>query len=397
MAGQFARASRRSGGIQAALEPIMAVLAQKREEQKQKDYIKGLLDAFVSTQGKMEDIQNPQIKKELIPQDSQQVDFTRRNALDNPNQGTSFRSNLPTGEMNVLQKIIPGINEPKGYQRPELQTVEQPQGDLTNDVILKELGEKLDSKTYNVSGNMFPQTKEKLMKKMITDFQVKQLFDAENQKYVNPEKINALANVLYSKLPQKPEMMNVSQGTDVIGYNRETGEIKTIYQNKKEEDAKENPLDKKIDEYTNSSNDKIVIFQKPNGETYERKFGKVRETKNITNIKNKLPQPEKWKGFGKTISDARRKFNSTKEGIEQLLPEEINKNWDDAKAEYLSTMLPQAKIWFEDNIVKKNLTTIPNKQYLQKIYDAVNKEELTVEEGQDLIDANAYRSDLYGK
>jgi hypothetical protein len=127
-------------------------------------------------------------------------------------------------------------------------------------------------------------------------------------------------------------------------------------------------------------------------------------------IKIDMPKPEKWKDFGDLITEARSRTIVDKDGKPvQLTQDEINYNWNRAKNRFLSNLLPNAKRWFEKNILtdqevksggktfKRKMTKISDREYYNKLADAVESGELTMEEAQDLDDANAYRQDLYGE
>src|SRR3990167_8131252 len=90
-------------------------------------------------------------------------------------------------------------------------------------------------------------------------------------------------------------------------------------------------------------------------------------------------------------------WEKDKKGMIKLEPEEIKKNWEAVKNEaYSNILLPGAYKWFKDNVLKKKLEKISDSSYLSKLADALEKDEITLEEAQDLKDFNSFREDLYG-
>ena len=101
--------------------------------------------------------------------------------------------------------------------------------------------------------------------------------------------------------PKENTFFNLSKNESRYSYNPNNGKTQKVADNKIE-DAKDNPLDKKIDEYIDTKNNRVLIFQKTNGETYEKSFGKVRETR--SNNSNKVPEDKSLKdSTSKLIAD----------------------------------------------------------------------------------------------
>lgn len=429
MSGSYYRAKARTGGISGALQPLINFFAKKNAEEEQKQYLLNLFNAYKSTKDRMNQTANtgfdPEVVKRSAPiptiEQEGVTDSNGNNVLRPPDveRGTQ-RGIIPTGPTqdagtNVLNsstddKYASALSKPQGnasmeevanylkMRNVELERNRQPG---VQDK-LNALNNQPDIKAnINQRNALQPQSGVNALDQrgrinaadnMSEEFFLREMMNPKGNPQVASVLGNALQNQANRLRPKEQKTMNVAKGGDVLGFNEKTGKYEKIYSN---EEQPKTPSSVLLGEGTYGGKQGIKYgYIDNNGKEVVTKFDEFNKGTTV-NIENKLPQPEKWKGFGKTIADAR--VTITKDGKNRLLPEEINKNWDDAKAEYKSTMLPQAKTWFENNIEKKGLTTIADKQYLTKIRDAVNKEELTIEEAQDLIDANAYRSDLYGK
>ena len=118
-------------------------------------------------------------------------------------------------------------------------------------------------------------------------------------------KANILSQLAQSQVerskPKEKQFFNLGKNQKRFSYNPNNGKTKEVASNIVEQ-LKDNPLDKKIDEYVNTKNQKVLIFQKPNGETYEKPYGRVRETKKGSS--NKEPKDKTLKpSTAKLIAD----------------------------------------------------------------------------------------------
>jgi len=114
-----------------------------------------------------------------------------------------------------------------------------------------------------------------------------------------------------------------------------------------------------------------------------------------TNVNINYPKPEKWKEFGKYVTEAQTTdyFNSDDNKIEKLKPEEVANRRNRLRNEWKSQLLPGAKSWYDKNF--EGNEDVSNQYFLSKVRYGLSKDEITAEEAQDLIDASAYRNEVF--
>jgi len=116
-----------------------------------------------------------------------------------------------------------------------------------------------------------------------------------------------------------------------------------------------------------------------------------------TVVKIDMPKPEKWKAFGNLITDAKETQFTDKNGeTVDKSEQERNQAWNQAKNNFYSNLNPNAYLFYKNKIKKTGKEKVDNATYLKIVRDGVNNGTLDVEDAQDLIDASAYRSDLFG-
>lgn len=110
-----------------------------------------------------------------------------------------------------------------------------------------------------------------------------------------------------------------------------------------------------------------------------------------------MPKPDKWANFGKYISEAKNTqvFDTKENKMVRLEPEEINTNWERAKNEAFSTLLPNAYNFYKKNFKDTKNEEVSNHYFLARVKKGLEDDEITIEEAQDLIDFSAFRSDLF--
>ena len=117
----------------------------------------------------------------------------------------------------------------------------------------------------------------------------------------------------------------------------------------------------------------------------------------VTNII--MPEPEKWKDFGKLITDMKQTqvYDTKEEKVKELHPVERKQKWELAKNTAYSKLLPNAYNWYKKEFIDTRHEDANNEWFYKKLYIALRDDELTPEEVQDLKDFNVYREDLFGK
>jgi len=344
MAGEYYRAKQRTGGLSGSLSPIFELLKEKQRKEEQKEYFNSLYSAYKSAKNKQNTIANTQLEP----------------------------STFQEGQGNVLSTMMGPKNE---FTPPDIESTQGITDEVLGDYIPRQ--ERLN-KSEDI-GN---------------DFTIDQIMNPSE--HIDAGRINVLGNQLQSNANRlKPPKTTVSERDPLKRYveRDDLGNEKVI----QEAGEKTKPFDIE-GSVKNSATKTYWTYNKQNGQWEDTKIA-YDPNEGKTTVKIDMPKPEKWKEFGKVISDAKAKyiFGIDSEGRykDPKSESEINQDFDRAKNQFLSTLLPNAKIWFEDNI--KGHEQISDQTYLQKVYDAVSKDEITIEEGQDLVDANAYRGDLYGE
>lgn len=117
----------------------------------------------------------------------------------------------------------------------------------------------------------------------------------------------------------------------------------------------------------------------------------------VTNVKIDMPKPEKWKEFGNLITSAKEtQFTDSDGKVQDKSEQEINQAWNKAKNNFYSNMNPNAYAFYKSRFKDVGKENIDNATYLQTIKEGLANDQLTADDAQDLIDASAYRSDLFG-
>ena len=101
---------------------------------------------------------------------------------------------------------------------------------------------------------------------------------------------------------------------------------------------------------------------------------------------SKDPQPEKWKNFGVSISE----FKT----LDKNDGDYENKRTAARQSAY-ATMLPNAWGFYKKYFIDEGSEKVSNKHFLSRVRWGVQKDLISDEEAQDLIDFSSYRSDLF--
>jgi hypothetical protein len=126
-------------------------------------------------------------------------------------------------------------------------------------------------------------------------------------------------------------------------------------------------------------------------------LGEAYYQSNVTNTSITMPKPEKWKGFGKFITKANQTHFTDSDGkVKKLTAEERQRNWNEAKNEAYSNLLPEAYDWYKKNFIDVTHEDAPKDWFFKKLKIANDKDELSPDAIQDLIDFSAFRDDLFG-
>jgi hypothetical protein len=178
--GGLYRAEQRTGGIAGALKPIFDYFAQKREEEKQKEYITSLLSAYGDAEKRISEV-----------------------ATGFPQERTMRSNPLTTAP-----------------QPPTPQTVTNDMAGQSINLSMNPLnrGNALDQTTNTGVNRMTPKEQQYQTQDVANRFTVDALTKGE-QKYANPNLVNVLGNVLQNKAArfQPKPIQQYSPGSD-YGY-----------------------------------------------------------------------------------------------------------------------------------------------------------------------------------
>lgn len=395
-------------GVNQGLMDIGEFIRQQKADEEQKNFQKNILDVV----GKMKGYYSPQ-------------NTVTSSSITDPNK--LERGNLLAGGIsNDLSIPLGGTNN-----RP---VMDQQKEGVINPLVYTPGKNETTPVNYRKANNLADE-----------DISTLALNTLSN-KFLNPEKVQQGLSVL-SQLkagyqPRQRSSFTVGEGAIHKEWNPDTQQYETT-ENVKDFNTKlENIVSYELDEKGSPK-----VYNLPNGQKAYKKLTKTPDGKQIkedyeqlafpptgNNVIVNLPGEDKWKNFGQLYTqyqnpqkpteaeiDKMRWNLQAKHNIKEDTPDWINKIPREERLQYeaytagennrkvskdmlyntaMGNLVPSAKKWYDDNIKSKDLgwgrENISSDDYLIELRESLEKNQITPEAAEDLLEFNAFRPEIIG-